>query len=431
MSNTRIPGPGGYDANVCTIDAGTMVRSDSALPGVVGHDDVAVRLPLEERFEEVLRRTLPLLPGELQDEFGMLLSPASLAVMAGTLTVWAGSHYFGVGFVVDAILVAGGILFLGLEVVSAASDLIKAIDLTFNARTDGDLDQASAHLANFIAVVGVAAFMALLFKGGNKGRKNAATTSRAAGIGAASNYGGMVPAHWWVFRDAAVKHGRIIGVRNTNRLSTQWIAKGYPPKPLEIKIKTSKTTGIVTAENTADISKARELGYIVIDEHGIPRDHLQRPVALKRDPEWPVEPGQIIDPKQLKPLVGDYDLLTVVDPSATGGNLALAFSDGIWLEDRFNPDVKRIAKWTNSQLDQPRVMHGAHDQWADAKAALIETDGATIFYPDGSVKVLETGQDAVDFFSLMKRRTHNPAANPPAPVGKRGWKPVVIEGGKK
>lgn len=427
MSEVRIPGPIGYGGGVCTIDGGTTIRSESPLPGVVGFDDGAARLPLEERFQEVLRRTLPRLPGEIREEFAMLLSPTSLAVMAGTLAVWAGSHYFGAGFVVDAILLIGGGLFLGLQVLTAASDLVHAIDLTFNARTNEDLDQAAAYLANFIAVVGVSVFMALLFKGGKK----VATTSRAAGIGAASRYGGMVPAHWWVFRDTAIKVGRIIGVRNTNKLSTQWIAKGYPPKPMDIKIKTSKTTGIVTATSTAEMKEARRLGYIVVDEHGVPRDSLQRRVTLKSEPEWPVEPGQVIHPEQQRPLVGDYDLLTVIDPEAPGRNLAVAASDGIVLADRTNPETSRIAKMVNNQLDQPRVMHGAHDQWADVKAALIETDGATIFYPDGSVKVLETGQDAVDFFAALGRKTHNPAANPPAPAGSRGWTPVVIQGGKQ
>ena len=34
------------------------------------------------------------------------------------------------------------------------------------------------------------------------------------------------------------------------------------------------------------------------------------------DPEWPLEPGQVIHPSQKKPLVGDYDLLGVIDPDA-------------------------------------------------------------------------------------------------------------------
>lgn len=60
--------------------------------------------PLGDKFAEVLRRTAPKLPGSMQQEFLALLSPASVGIIVGTLVVWAGSHAFGVGAVVDLAL---------------------------------------------------------------------------------------------------------------------------------------------------------------------------------------------------------------------------------------------------------------------------------------------------------------------------------------
>jgi len=120
--------------------------------------------PLVDKFSEVLRRTAPLLPANMQQEFQALLSPASLAIMAGTLVVWAGSHAFGVGAVVDLVLLAGGAIFLGMAVFDVAGELGDVLLVTSHATESRELDDAAAHLARAIAIIGVAAFVALLAK---------------------------------------------------------------------------------------------------------------------------------------------------------------------------------------------------------------------------------------------------------------------------
>ena len=120
--------------------------------------------PLTDKFTEVLRRTGPKLPGSMQREFGALLSPASLEILAGTLVVWAGSHAFGVGEVVDIVLLAGGVLCLGLAVFDVAGELGDFLVVTSTATDEKDLDEAASHLAVAIAILGVAAFIALLAK---------------------------------------------------------------------------------------------------------------------------------------------------------------------------------------------------------------------------------------------------------------------------
>ena len=132
---------------------------------------------MEQRFSEVLRRTTPLLPQHMRREFAVLLSPMTLSIIGGTLVVWAGAHAFGVGQVVDVVLLVGGLAMLGLAVFDVASYLGNFLVLTATADGDQDLQEAAENLARAIALIGVAAFLALLAKvarpalgSGRKGR---------------------------------------------------------------------------------------------------------------------------------------------------------------------------------------------------------------------------------------------------------------------
>ena len=58
----------------------------------------------DERVAEAMRRSAPLLPAAARNQVLALLEPSSTAIMAGTLVVWAGSHFFGVAEIVDVIL---------------------------------------------------------------------------------------------------------------------------------------------------------------------------------------------------------------------------------------------------------------------------------------------------------------------------------------
>ncbi len=138
---------------------------------------------LEDKFAEALKRTAPKLPGEMRHQFEALLTPASLAVMAGALAVWAGAQFFGVGEIADIVLLLAGVYFLGSAIFTVAEDFYDFVSITIGAESEADLDSAATHLARVIAVIGVTAFLALLFKlrmkeGGGKGK--APTQSESA-----------------------------------------------------------------------------------------------------------------------------------------------------------------------------------------------------------------------------------------------------------
>lgn len=302
-----------------------------------------------------------------------------------------------------------GLVLMGTQAYSAGADLGRAIRETVDAATEADLDRAAVYMARFVAVVGVTSLMALFFKGA----KRAAPKVRGALAGALadSRFGGIAASHLRAFQEAARDLNRIIAVRFTNPNSTPWIEKGFPPKPLEISkvgLKTDKASGFVRALTEEQVRGAKKLGYDVVDDAGIARGARGAIAKLPAQPEWPVQPGQVIDPKQLKPLVGDYDLLGVIDPRAPGRNLALAASDGgsgagaKVLDDWSNPMTRRVAQAINARLDQPRIMHGAHDARFTLPAKAEE--GAMIFFPDGKYQRFNSAAEVEKFYKSIGRK---------------------------
>lgn len=124
--------------------------------------------PLKEKFAEVLRRTGPKLPGEMKNQFMALLTPLNLSIMAGTLAAWAVSQFFGVGEIIDLLLLIVGAFFLGMAIFTVAKDLWLFAKGTVDAQNEPDLDRAADKLAEAISIIGVAAFIALLAKLGGK-----------------------------------------------------------------------------------------------------------------------------------------------------------------------------------------------------------------------------------------------------------------------
>jgi hypothetical protein len=213
---------------------------------------------------------------------------------------------------------------------------------------------------------------------------------------------GMPLRHFEQFQFVADASGLIVIVRNTNPKSTFWIERGYPPKPKEIECHTSKKTGKVTAVSPGEVSACRAANFYVIDADGVarrgPNDALP-----SRFPFGTAEqnaPGQVIDPKKNTALVGDYDLMGVVNPEAKGRNLTLIWTNGVRMSDFTSPEVDRVRMMVNARLDQPRVMHGAHDQFAD-----FPESGATAFFPNGVTWELKNGESIRGFYELLGRQT--------------------------
>ncbi len=138
--------------------------------------------PLTQRFEKVLRLAPQHMAPELANQFRAMLTPANIAIAGGTLAVWAVSQAFGVGEVVDAILLVVGAAFVGLGIFKAGEDLGECLVTTLQAEGLSDLDRAADFLAQAVAILGVTAFFALLAKmAGRLSRGGGAAGEDAAG----------------------------------------------------------------------------------------------------------------------------------------------------------------------------------------------------------------------------------------------------------
>jgi hypothetical protein len=343
------------------------------------------------RFEEALRRAIWLVPAQMRAQVEAFLTPMTIVALAAALAAWVVSHYFAVGFILDLMLVLG----IGMACVPLAWELMQAGWILKNATCESDLDEAAVHLANAIATVGVEGFSAVVF--GAAGR---AASAASAGARNMASKAGMTFSHYNAFASAATKMNRIIAVRMTNPASLPWIRQGFPAKPLGVHWHTSKATGIVTAVSPADIAAAKKMGYYVVDSKGVPRNAAGSPLQLPAKPGWPVEAGQIIDPDVLKPVVGDYDLLDVIDPSAWDELMIVWSEGGTPLLNKTNPEIEQIKDMINGAIGvRARVMHGpwaAVDDVADAGDSLF-------FYPDGSVVPFTAAEVKALYFAIGRK----------------------------
>jgi len=121
-------------------------------------------LSTNERVAEAMRRSIPLLPTEAGNAVEALISPESLLVVTGTLTLWAGAHFFGVGEIADIILLIIGGLFLGKGIIDLAEELWQFANLTILGTTDREIDEAAKHFAKAVILAGVDIIGAILLR---------------------------------------------------------------------------------------------------------------------------------------------------------------------------------------------------------------------------------------------------------------------------
>jgi len=118
-----------------------------------------------DKIGEAMRRSLPQLPAQARAMVNSLLEPQNLALMAGLLITWAGSHAFGVGEIVDLVLLGVGVVTLGFAVFEGAEELCEFANDALNARLDADLDRAAQHFARAVTLLGVSTLQAILLRG--------------------------------------------------------------------------------------------------------------------------------------------------------------------------------------------------------------------------------------------------------------------------
>jgi hypothetical protein len=118
-----------------------------------------------DKVAAAMQRSLPLLPGDVRSTVRQMLEPGSLALIAGTLVVWAGSQFFGVGEIVDVILLGIGFVALGFSVFEGARELYDFATTAVGARSEQDLDAAAGHFARAVTLLGISVVQAVLLRG--------------------------------------------------------------------------------------------------------------------------------------------------------------------------------------------------------------------------------------------------------------------------
>ncbi len=121
-------------------------------------------LSREEKVEQSILRSLRYLPADVGGQLKSMLSPSSLAIMAASLVALAVAQAFGIGELVDAIVLIAGIGFCGWGVLDGCRDLYEFAKTALNARSDQDIDAAGRYFASAVTKIGVNALMAFLLK---------------------------------------------------------------------------------------------------------------------------------------------------------------------------------------------------------------------------------------------------------------------------
>lgn len=121
-------------------------------PGVV--DPISKRKSLDvpegdiERLLEAAYRALPLMPEEIRERVAELLTPEAMATLAAVATVWAGSHFLGVGVVLDVVLAGVTVVAVGWDAIKALRGFARYYDCAVNARSNEDMQAAARHFAD-------------------------------------------------------------------------------------------------------------------------------------------------------------------------------------------------------------------------------------------------------------------------------------------
>ena len=117
-----------------------------------------------DKAAAAILRSRRYLPESIARQLDAFLTPGNLALMAGTLAVWAGSHFFGVGEVVDVALLLVGAFTIGWSITGVVRDLVAFGTGVVAARTDQDLDGAARLFASAVVTAGITAVFAILLR---------------------------------------------------------------------------------------------------------------------------------------------------------------------------------------------------------------------------------------------------------------------------
>jgi len=117
-----------------------------------------------EGATEAIVRSKRYLPAALAAQLDAFLTRENLEILAGTIAIWAGSHFFGVGEIADVALLLVGAFTVGWSITQVASHLLDFGTGVVRARSDQDLDRAAASFAAAVVAAGVTAVFAILLR---------------------------------------------------------------------------------------------------------------------------------------------------------------------------------------------------------------------------------------------------------------------------
>ena len=117
-----------------------------------------------DKVKQAILRSKRFMPASLANQVAALLSSENLAIMTGTVVIWAGSHFFGVGEIVDVGLLLVGAFFIGWSIEGVARDLCEFATTAVRAQNEADLDHAGQAFASALVSAGVTAVMAILLR---------------------------------------------------------------------------------------------------------------------------------------------------------------------------------------------------------------------------------------------------------------------------
>lgn len=120
--------------------------------------------PATDKIAAAITRSTEYMPAHFRGQLQAFLTPLNIGIMAGTLALWAGSHFFGVGEVVDVGLLLVGAVFVGWSMTDVMRSLVTFGTTALAAKTEADIDVAARAFASAVVTAGITAVMALLLR---------------------------------------------------------------------------------------------------------------------------------------------------------------------------------------------------------------------------------------------------------------------------
>jgi hypothetical protein len=121
----------------------------------------------EDKIKETLLRSKNYLGPAVGEQIDALISPLNIGILVGTLVLWAGAQFFGVGEVVDVILLVVGAAMIGPSIVNVVENLME-FGKCLVAKTDADLNRSAKAFADAAVTGGITVIMAILLRKGAK-----------------------------------------------------------------------------------------------------------------------------------------------------------------------------------------------------------------------------------------------------------------------